>query len=930
MSSFININNRDSAPEAKYSAEVIKAALLVSETKSTIKADSLTKNIEESLSLNEALELFTDKLKAVKSLTESSHIIALKEAAALEVSKTELTLEGTMSEIHMLAQEAKDIVDFTKKFFKEFGDKIKKSADSTQWVESLYTDAVSEDHSENPNDIYDVRPCDKAGTPWSVWEGDVQVKCFETEEEAEAYATEQNKEQGLTEEYDGNMSDFKYEFPMRFEEETGNSPKAIKKMAKQGKKGYEVRTSTYMSQTEMEKVGLALGLNLKSYTKGGSVAISVYESTIVTNEAFSRMSSDTIGNELYSASQELSNYYGWLKAGNDSGKGKTLDSIISLLKKCKNDIKKFNTKEETIGTKYEAPVVESNVSSIDEAKTISFAKASMMGSKLLNKISIGTILDTKGGQYEITGFGQQSNAFKEFEATIDGKEVKVKLTVMYGLKLEVTDDVRSARFNKEEEVNSIILESVVNEGRSINKIQTEWSQTTTNMVQKVADWKAAEGDRKIELLEELKSLTAKKKELEIELDAKVAGKDKDVKLAIEGNAFESVVTEGKSEVNAFLAMIAKDYQFDKKHDDYTGFLNTDPSDMDDVAIEFINNVDKYKSLMKKHGLSLQSGYSDKEAIFVKESVITESFVAYTENSKGEYEVVKVLKDQRAAKAWRKKNAYLLDDDSVDVKSIGTTPKKDWDKTHPELATESVVNEAKFKKGQYIKAKKDSDNFDGDVYDKTNDVDGSEILKNSSFEIYEIGKDEVILWSDADEVEYSIDPDDLKNFVKESVVNEAKAVKVTKKEWPYVEFKIGSKKHKVEFDYEDIIDNHGNEGQDQYWLGKDDDGKEWSIDVYADYNGDVQDVHYDTIVAESVVTDKPSWDNLLEEFEIVETTNEDIRSDVKKWIRTNKEELNDLADADEWDAMYDKLYSEFGVEADSIKAKDLLKTFQFVF
>ena len=125
------------------------------------------------------------------------------------------------------------------------------------------------------------------------------------------------------------------------------------------------------------------------------------------------------------------------------------------MKKCKNDIKKFNTKEETIGTKYEAPVVESNVSSIDEAKTKSFAKASMMGSKLLNKISIGTILDTKGGQYEITGFGQQSNAFKEFEATIDGKEVKVKLTVMYGLKLEVTDDVRSARFNKEEEVNSI-------------------------------------------------------------------------------------------------------------------------------------------------------------------------------------------------------------------------------------------------------------------------------------------------------------------------------------------------------------------------------------------------------------------------------------------------------------------------------------------
>ena len=87
--------------------------------------------------------------------------------------------------------------------------------------------------------------------------------------------------------------------------------------------------------------------------------------------------------------------------------------------------------------------------------------------------------------------------------------------------------------------------------------------------------------------------------------------------------------------------------------------------------------------------------------------------------------------------------------------------------------ESLVTEAKFKKGQYIKSKNDSDDFDGDVYDRTNDVDGSEILKNSSFEIYEIGKDEVVLWSDADEVEYSIDPDDLKkHFVKESVVTEA--------------------------------------------------------------------------------------------------------------------------------------------------------------
>ena len=84
------------------------------------------------------------------------------------------------------------------------------------------------------------------------------------------------------------------------------------------------------------------------------------------------------------------------------------------------------------------------------------------------------------------------------------------------------------------------------------------------------------------------------------------------------------VTEGKAGVNTFLANIANDYQFDKKHDQYSGFLNTEPSDMGDDAIEFINNVDKYKSLMKKHGLSLEPGYSDAEAIFIKESEVNEA------------------------------------------------------------------------------------------------------------------------------------------------------------------------------------------------------------------------------------------------------------------------------------------------------------------
>ena len=384
-----------------------------------------------------------------------------------------------------------------------------------------------------------------------------------------------------------------------------------------------------------------------------------------------------------------------------------------------------------------------------------------------------------------------------------------------------------------------IGESVVNEGRSINKIQTEWSQTTSNMVQKVADWKAAEGDRKIELLEELKALTAKKKELELELDAKVAGKDKDVKLAIEGNTFESVVTESK---------------LNEKEDSATH--------LDNLA-DLVGNAKSFMDV----GKELKAGK-------YKYDFSTGMMPVYMVQADG-FKFA-ILNKQYVDKGDREVGAI----------AIGLM--------------ESVINEAKFKKGQYIKAKSDSDDFDGDVYDKTNDVDGSEILKNSSFEIYEIGKDEVILWSDADEVEYSIDPDDLKNFVKESAVTEKKEEKDEAAE--------------IEAEIEKLTK------ENKHGYAKD--IKRLKVRLSA--------VNMMKKFNKNNESKKVAWDNLLEEFEIVETTNEGLRSDVKNFIKDNKDELNDLADADEWDMMYQKLYDEFGVESDTIKAKDLLKTFQFVF
>lgn len=116
--------------------------------------------------------------------------------------------------------------------------------------------------------------------------GDVPAKSGDAEEEYKKKKKkmkhlktfESFKDNSIDEAYDGAMSDFKYEFPMRFEEATGNSPKAIKRISKKGKNQYQVNTSTYMSEPEMKKVADAMGMELVSYKDGGSVKVSVFES----------------------------------------------------------------------------------------------------------------------------------------------------------------------------------------------------------------------------------------------------------------------------------------------------------------------------------------------------------------------------------------------------------------------------------------------------------------------------------------------------------------------------------------------------------------------------------------------------------------------------------------------------------------------------
>ena len=195
----------------------------------------------------------------------------------------------------------------------------------------------------------------------------------------------------------------------------------------------------HLNDEELNQLYLEIGELIADNKLKVKDATFTFESA--TNEAFYRMSSDTVGNELYAASQALTTYYDRLQAGNDSGEGKSLDHIIDLLKKCKTNIKKFNKAEEVKGTVYE---------------------------------------------------------------------------------------------------------SIVTEGRSINKIQKDWTNVTAMMKDAVADWKSAEGKDKEDLLDQLKVLTISKKKIEAELEDAVGLKDMDVELA---ESVISILNEGVNELN---------------------------------------------------------------------------------------------------------------------------------------------------------------------------------------------------------------------------------------------------------------------------------------------------------------------------------------------------------------------------------------------
>jgi hypothetical protein len=124
-----------------------------------LKVTSIMKDTLESLKEAKDTEK-EDLLTELKTLTISKKKLELElddavgiKDAGTELANESIINEGTMSEIHAIVNAAKDLESFLKKFFSEFGDKIKKTADTIEWAKTLYVDAKSMKLESNEPDV---------------------------------------------------------------------------------------------------------------------------------------------------------------------------------------------------------------------------------------------------------------------------------------------------------------------------------------------------------------------------------------------------------------------------------------------------------------------------------------------------------------------------------------------------------------------------------------------------------------------------------------------------------------------------------------------------------------------------------------------------------------------------------------------------------
>jgi len=544
-------------------------------------------------------------------------------------------------------------------------------------------------------------------------------------------------------------------------------------------------------------------------------------------------------------------------------------------------------------------------------------------------------------------------------------------------------------------------ETTLEEGKSITKIQKEYGQVVKDMVTTVEEWKTAEGDRKAELLEKLRALTAQKKDLLAQLDDAVGLKDVHAELA------ESVVTEALSKeqkmVETFLNKIAK--EFDYSIQDAVRFVKetiskmgldesivTEKKEEKDEAAEIEAEIEKltkenkhgYAKDIKRLKVRLSAVNMMKKFNKNNESEVTEH---HSENPNDKYEVRHCDKPETPYGVWEGDTLVKCFELEEDAFAFAKEQNKEQglSENRELMAIDSYLN---------TKDEEVLIDFLDDAYGNSDD---RKTRKEWEGARNDLGYNELIDYAVAHAENFGMDLQDIEDAIEvyeaktinekddagthldnladlvgnaKSFMNVGKELKAGNYKYDFstgmmpmymihadgFKFAILNKKYVDGGDREvgDIAIGLMESVNERSYGQNSDDAliliqqalkgmKNMKAEIKGDTviisnkakdeftyslndGGDVQE--FIDELEESVV--EVTLDSLVEKFALDTEVNEDIRGDVKKFIRDNKEVLNDLADQDLWDEMYQKLYDEFGVDADSIKAKDLLKTFQFVF
>lgn len=170
---------------------------------------------------------------------------------------------------------------------------------------------------------------------------------------------------------------------------------------------------------------------------------------------------------------------------------------------------------------------------------------------------------------------------------------------------------------------------------------------------------------------------------------------------------------------------------------------------------------------------------------------------------------------------------------------------------------------------------------------------------------------------------------MKKYESNTVTEITEKIKITNDEWPTIKFKDGSKKYEVEFDDYEEIDDHGNEGMDVYFIGKDQNGDEWAIDVSVEANydnsGNIQDIYYDTLARmdESKINEakKYKFKELAKAWDYVygEDMEDEYEGFYQEVIGKHKNKVTKSDIAEIWSNVYgEDVAAEYGGFFDSLK------------